>query len=271
MLLQDALEQQRTLEARIAALQGENEALRRGAKITPEQAAASYGLKRIVLGRGTGGYDHDNIPGDELLQLVVEPRDTDDHTIKSPGTLQIFALEITPQGLKVPLCMWDIPPEQLRSSWKQGLFGTGYTLSMPWKVLPVVENLRIVARFVTPDQRVYEADKDIKVRLVPGAAEKRPQMMPDLQPNLCPTPTKAEDVPFIVPTGRVTTSTSHSPAPPRHTTDWQPVSQSSFATDAGRPGWAPSQDQVTLGVPQSLDAPAPPSATPLSIDELLQR
>jgi hypothetical protein len=138
MMYLDAVEQQRISEARIAALQAEIEALHKGAKITPEQAAATYGLKRIVLSRGTGGYDHDNIPGDELLQVVVEPKDTDDHTIKSPGTLQIFALEITPQGLKVPLCMWDIPPEKLRASWKQGLLSTGYTLTLPWKVLPVV-------------------------------------------------------------------------------------------------------------------------------------
>jgi hypothetical protein len=251
MLLQDALEQQRISEARIAALQAENDALRQGAKITPEQAAATYGLKRIVLGRGTGGYDHDNIPGDELLQVVVEPRDTDDHTIKSPGTLQISALEITPQGLKVPLCMWDIPPEQLRSSWKQGLLSTGYTLTLPWKVLPVVENVRVVVRFVTPDQRVYEADKDIKVRLVPGAAQKRPEMLP----NVCPTP--AESVPLIVPTGRVTSSTSHSPAPPRQD-DWQPVTSSSFPSPSGPQTTVPAQDTVTLGRPQPLDAPVLP-------------
>jgi hypothetical protein len=254
MLLQDALEQQRSAEARVAALQAENDALRKGAKITPEQAAATYGLKRIVLGRGTGGYDHDNIPGDELLQVVVEPRDTDDHTIKSPGTLQISALEITPQGLKVPLCTWDISAEKLRASWKQGLFSTGYTLTMPWKILPAVENVRIVVRFVTPDQRVYEADKDIKVRLVPGAAEKRPQMMPDLQPNLCPTPT--DGVPFIVPTGRVTTTTSNAPPPPQ--SDWQPVTSSNSRAPIGSQNVVPAQDMVTIGRPQPLDTPFPP-------------
>jgi hypothetical protein len=252
MMYQASAEQQRAADARIAALQQENDALRKGATITPEQAAATYGLKRIVLARGTGGYDRDNIAGDELLQVIVEPRDTDEHTIKAPGTLQIFALEITPQGLKMPLCMWDIPPEQLRSSWKQGLLSTGYTFTLPWKVLPVVENVRIVARFVTPDQRVYEADKDIKVRLVPGAAQKRPEMMPDVPPNLCPTP-PPEGIPFIVPTGRVTTSTSHSPAPPRPITDWQPVTSPGLPSFTGSPSTAPAPDTVTLGRPQPLD------------------
>ena len=250
LMFRDAADQQRISDARIAALQAENDALRKGGvKITPEQAALTYGLKRIVLGRGTGGYDHDNVPGDELLQVIVEPRDTDDHTIKSPGALQIFALEITPQGLKMPLCMWDIPPEQLRASWKQGLFSTGYTLTMPWKVLPVVENVRIVARFITPDQRVFEADKDIKVRLVPGAAEKRPQMMPDL----CPTPASTEVVPFIVPTSRVTTTTAHSPARAPRQSDWQPVPAPNFPVPTAPEGPAPTPDVITLGAPHPLD------------------
>ena len=110
--------------------------------------------------------------------------------------------------------MWDIPPEQLRATWKQGLLSTGYTvLTLPLAyVLPAsVENVRIVARFVTSDQRVYEADKDIKVRLVPGAAEKRPQMMPEFCCPPPPTPI-TEGVPLVVPTSRVTTSTSYSAA-----------------------------------------------------------
>ena len=100
---------------------------------------------------------------------MVEPRDGDDHTIKAPGTLQIFALEITPQGLKTPLCMWDIPAEQLRQSWKQGLLSTGYTLTLPWKqCCRRRSTVRVIVRMTTPDQRVFEADKDIKVRVVPG-------------------------------------------------------------------------------------------------------
>ena len=45
------------------------------------------------------------------------------------------------------------------------------------------EDTMIVSRqfaktFVTPDQRVYEADKDVKVRLVPGASGKRMEFAP---------------------------------------------------------------------------------------------
>lgn len=221
--LREALEDQRRSDAQIIAMQREIEALRKGAKITPEQAAQTFGLKRIVLGRTTGGLDSDGLPGDELLQVVVEPRDHDDHSIKAPGSLQIIALEVMPSGIKAPLSQWDIPPEQLRQSWKQGLLSTGYALTLPWKTFPVTEQVRVVVRFTTADQRVFEADKDIKVRVVPGAPQKRPELMPDGVPIPCPVPDLG---PILMPTGRVT------PAP--HTTQWRPFSESRDVT-IGRP------------------------------------
>ena len=76
---------QQIAEARIDALTHENDALRKGAPITPEQAASTYGVRKIALGRGTGGRDNDNIPGDEILEVTVEPLDEAGHSIKAPG------------------------------------------------------------------------------------------------------------------------------------------------------------------------------------------
>ncbi len=224
-MYRDALAEQQLSEARIDALQREVAALRKGAKITPEQAASTFGLKRIVLGRFTGGRDNDGLPGDELLEVVVEPRDESDHAIKAPGTLQIYALEVSPQGVKTPLCMWDIPAEQLHKSWKQGLLSEGYTLTLPWKVLPTTETVRVIVRLTTPDQRPYEADKDIKVRLVPGAVQRRGEEMP--------LPGPPEDGPVLMPTGRVTAGWLQADTAP-NPTQWQ----------AGAPG-----PTITIGQP----------------------
>jgi hypothetical protein len=221
--LRDSLEQQQRNEAYIISLQRELEAIRKGAKITPEQAAQTFGLKRIVLGRATGGLDHDGVPGDELLQVVVEPRDHDDHSIKAPGSLQVVALEVLPSGVKSPLSQWDIAPEQLRQTWKQGLLSTGYSLTLPWKTFPVTEQIRVVVRFTTADQRVFEADKDIKVRLVPGAPGKRPDLMPEAWPVPHPAPLM-ESGPILMPTSRMT------PAP----TPWRPAGEDRSVT-VGRP------------------------------------
>jgi hypothetical protein len=209
ILYRHSLEDLERSEARIMAMEQELDALRKGAKITPEQAASTFGIKRITLGRGTSGYDNDGLPGDELLQVCVEPHDIDDHVIKAPGSLQIFTLEISPQGIKTPLCMWDISPDQLRNSWKQGLLSNGYTLQLPWKQFPAYEQVRVVVRFITPDKRVYEADKDIRVRLVPGVPHRAPEPMME-----GPMPSPLPD--------------SGPPLLPTHTTQWRPL-------DAERP------------------------------------
>jgi hypothetical protein len=163
-------------EAQNAALVRELTAVRQNgpASITPEQASQTYTLKDIVLGRGTGGYDDDDLPGDEALQVVVEPRDGDSQAIKAPGTLHVEALEISPEGLKAPISAWDIPPERLRRSWRSGLLSSGYILVLPWQQWPASEKIRVVARFTLMDGRMFEADKDVTVHLIPDAQRKSP-------------------------------------------------------------------------------------------------
>src|SRR5438445_7446396 len=97
----------RELRTDLARAESHNEALVRelssvrqgtAAKISPELASQTYTLKQITLGRGTGGLDEDDCPGDDALQVVLEPRDGDGHTIKAPGTAHIETWEISPQG-----------------------------------------------------------------------------------------------------------------------------------------------------------------------------
>ncbi len=172
------------------ALLYEIAALRRHQKITPEQAAQTFGLKRIVLGRMTGAIEMDGLPGDDALEIYLEPRDSDDHAIKAPGTLHILALEITNQGMKNPIGAWEIPPDHLRKSWKTGLLITGYVVTLPWQQRPASENVRLVARLVLTDGRAFEADRDIKVRLRPRSPAPHP--MPPADELELPPPRKVE-------------------------------------------------------------------------------
>jgi hypothetical protein len=175
--LREAREELANLEAHNEALQHELSVVHQGEPhLPPEHTALFTSIRRIVLGRQTGGYDDDRKPGDEALQVVIEPRDGDDHRIKAPGAVHIEALEISPEGLKVPLSSWDIPPEQLRRTWREGLFGSGYYVVLPWKVWPCSPELRVIVRFTLADGRVFEADRDVKVHVVPGAAPRAPRV-----------------------------------------------------------------------------------------------
>jgi hypothetical protein len=171
----------RDIRCELMHSESHNEALQRelhafhtigAAKIPPELGSQIYTLKEIVLGRQTGGYDDDGCPGDEALQVVLEPRDTDDHAIKAPGFLHVEAVQINPEGLKMPLSAWDVPPDQLRRTWRTGLLSTGYYVVLPWKNWPTENRLRVTARFTLADNRLFEADKDVTIRLTPAA--KRP-------------------------------------------------------------------------------------------------
>jgi hypothetical protein len=178
--LREAREELVREQAYNGALQRELVALRGNpmVKLSPEEAAQTYNLKSIALGRQTGGFNDDNLPGAEALQVAVEPRDGDGHAIKAPGTLIVAALEVTPEGLKKPLCSWQIPPGALRKTWKSGLFSTGYVVVLPWKVYPTQEKMRVVAQFVLADGRSFEADKDVTIKLIPP--ENRKPLPPEM-------------------------------------------------------------------------------------------
>ncbi|HEV8061436.1 MAG TPA: hypothetical protein VGP68_16270 [Gemmataceae bacterium] len=141
-------------------------------KLTPEQAAQTTTLKEIVLSRQTGGYDQDHQPGDEALMVAFEPRDGDGHVIKAPGSLQVTAQEVSKEGLKTMLSVWDVSPEEMRRSWHEGFFSKGYQVILPWKTWPNSDHLRVTVRFYLADGRVFEADKDVTVRLAPQALRK---------------------------------------------------------------------------------------------------
>jgi hypothetical protein len=137
-------------------------------------------VKQIKLGRLTGGFDDDPVlPGDEGLQVLLEPRDCDDQSIKAPGSLHLEVFEITPQGLKVPLSTWDLSPAELRRKWDTPVFGgPAYRITLPWKSWPMTEKVRVVAQFTTLDGQRFEADKDVTVRL----ADNRPHVRRDVCP-----------------------------------------------------------------------------------------
>jgi hypothetical protein len=148
----------------------------------------------IQVGRGTGGLDEDKCQGDEGLMVVIVPRDSDGTAIKADGSARINALQITPEGLKSPLSTWDVTPGNLRRNWKSGLLSTGYFVALPWQVIPMTEKLRIVVQFQTPDGAVFEAERDIQVRL-PHA----PQGDPLQRPPTFPTPVEGGPLPLPTP------------------------------------------------------------------------
>lgn len=135
-------------------------------------------VQDISLGTGTGGVDDDGLPGDESLQIVLVPKDEDGSAVKVPGRLEIEALEINTEGMKLPIGRWEISAESLRKSWRSGLLSSGYFVPLAWDKPPQFPKVRIVARFITPDGTPFETDKDIVVRPLPDNLAGRPRPKP---------------------------------------------------------------------------------------------
>lgn len=163
-------------------------------------------IKEIVLGSGTGGADNDDQPGDEALQVVLVPRDGDGSAVKVPANVTVFAFEVAKNGTKAAIGRWDVPPDTLRRNWKGGLFSTGYYLTMQWDQLPAYDRVKLLVRMQTLDGRVFEAEREITVRVMPnGGAGMRenclpPTAVPRFPPAIEPSVPPASSVPpAIVP------------------------------------------------------------------------
>lgn len=130
----------------------------------PTSVGSSQTVRGIALGSGTGGVDDDQQPGDESFMVVLVPRDDDGSPVKAPGTLRVSAYDVTPEGLKVSIGRWEVPPDQLRQAWRSGLLSKGYFVPLQWDRHPTSSKVRVIARLTTLDGRDFEAEKDVTIR-----------------------------------------------------------------------------------------------------------
>jgi hypothetical protein len=154
-------------------------------------------IRDIVLARGTGGLDDDGLPGDEALMVVIVPQDEDKSAVKVTARATIVAWEITPAGIKNPIGTWELSAEQLRPTWRSGLFATGFFVTVPWQTFPTMERVRVAVRLTTTDGAAFEADRDIAVRPVPQAVPRG-----GANPYPYPSPSPAPSTPVVPPRGR---------------------------------------------------------------------
>jgi hypothetical protein len=134
-------------------------------------------VKTLTLATGTGGRDDDGLPGDELLQVVISPKDADGTAVKVPGHATVSAFDVLPEGQKVPIGRWDVTNEQLRKAWKGGLLGSGYFLPLAWDLPPTSGKVRVAVVFTTTDGKSYEADRDVQVKPLPGLGKTMPTVV----------------------------------------------------------------------------------------------
>lgn len=147
--------------------------------IATETAHAALRTVGIELSRlFTGPLDQDGQPGDEMFSAVVVPLDADGSLVKTPGKVEIEALDLSrPEGER-RLGRWSFDEEQAREAWHEGVFGTGYRFRLPWQRPPSSEEVLVHAKLTTPDGRQFDATRKFKVTVPAGGIAEPPRVLP---------------------------------------------------------------------------------------------
>lgn len=164
-----------------------------------------YPVRSVVVGRSTTPIDDDRLPGDEGVQVVLEPRDADGKLQRAPACASVTIVEVDGQGLKSPIGTWDYSAEQMRASWKQGLLTSGFVLNCLWQAPPKSERVKILASFTMEDGRRFEAEKELAIKppvdrsgAMPGPATLLPPQGP-VTPGLLDLPAPQPSAPLPLP------------------------------------------------------------------------
>lgn len=139
--------------------------------LLPEQAELlnkANGLK--FGGLLTTGVDRDEVPGDEILSVLLMPHDGDGGLVKLAGTLRIEALDLAETGEKQKLGEWSYSVAQTRELWHSGFFAAGYLTEIPWKRAPTHPEVTLHARLTTLDGRTFDATQLLQVKPLTEAA-----------------------------------------------------------------------------------------------------
>ncbi len=112
----------------------------------------------------TGGNDLDGQPGDDGLSVVLEPRNAASEYIPAAGSVSVVVLDPTRVGDAARIARWDFDAAQLADKFDTGTT-RGLNLSLPWPATtPRSEKLHLYVRYVTPDGRKLQSDREIFLR-----------------------------------------------------------------------------------------------------------
>jgi hypothetical protein len=112
----------------------------------------------------TGGNDLDGQSGDDGLLVVLEPRNAANEYIPAAGSVSVVVLDPKRVGDAARIARWDFDAAQLADKFDAGTT-RGLNLSLPWPATtPRSEKLHLFVRYVTPDGRNLQSDREIFLR-----------------------------------------------------------------------------------------------------------
>jgi hypothetical protein len=100
-----------------------------------EVVQAAYSLSRIdrveILPLLSGGLDRDDIPGDELVSLLIAPKDSDGETHRVQGALSLWLRDISLPDGSQDVGFAEFSETETEALWHNGIVGRGFRVIVP--------------------------------------------------------------------------------------------------------------------------------------------
>lgn len=127
----------------------------------------------------TGGSDFDARPGDEGLNVVLEPRNASDQLVAQPGAVSVVVLDPTKSGDAARVARWDFDLSATRQKMQSASAARGIQLQLPWPASPpAAKKLHLFVRYEAADGRKLQADREIFVSPHEQVAQRWTPRMP---------------------------------------------------------------------------------------------
>lgn len=132
-----------------------------------QRSPTSPALSHVTLDLlSTGAFDDDGRPGDDGITIGLEPRSADDFFVPQAGRVTVLLVDPAKSGPASRLVRWDLSAEHVAAQLDKRPTGKGFHLRLEWPdEPPATSRARILVRYVAPDGRTIDAQRDLTLRL----------------------------------------------------------------------------------------------------------
>jgi hypothetical protein len=132
--------------------------------ILSEEAQSTFRIKTVEISSFlSGGLDRDATPGDEILSVLLTPRDSSGEVLRADGSIEMTVYDLSRPSQQQLIGSWTFDTATTREQWHSGVIGKGFHVNVEWKTPPLGEEVFVHCRFTTTDDRAFDTNSTISV------------------------------------------------------------------------------------------------------------
>jgi hypothetical protein len=123
-------------------------------------------ISKVVINRSqTRGQDIDGVPGDEGLDLLIQPKTRNGQTLLRAGRLTVSVIDPSKPPSSQRIGLWKFLPSETELFFaNEDAESRGILLHLPWdQATPQNGKLKVFVRYETPAGRKLETSSDIRI------------------------------------------------------------------------------------------------------------